>query len=468
VTAAPATGAEHVGQGERRRAVVLVNNSLKAYSRANRFARSLAAAGWETTLVGVAEDGLPAEERLPPGDWPVDASASAEPWTLASHPAATGDLTPGARPPSTARDVHLVRLAPSGPLAGFLHHSTVRRALVHRLPGLGAVARTVGWPLAARAWGHSLRSLPPADLYHACGFGAAVAGADLARRARRAGRAGRLVYDYIDIFQASDVWYRYPRWRRAVYPVVEASAVRATSAMTSVSDEYAGDAKRRFRRPRSPYVVYNCPPRTEIPPADTDLLREATGIPPERAVVLFIGRFGPDRGLFEAGDAVLELRDAAFVAMGFGRLKDALRERDGDPRRAGRHFTLPPVAPEEVTRWSASADITVFLAPGENLNQRWMTPNKLWESLAGGAPVLVGEASEAARAIVEPDDVGIAVPAGDVGATVAALRRLLEAPAAERAARRERARALMAGRYAWFPRRGRAARAGALIAGCGS
>jgi len=432
--ATPGTSPSH--DEEAPRAVVLVNDSLRAYSRANRFARSLAAAGWTTTLVGVAEEGLPAEERLPPADWPIAEQADAS-------PAPDGLLT--AAPP---RDVRLVRLGPSGPLAGFLHGG--RRGPLHRMPGLGGTLRTLGWPLAARAWGHTLRQLQPADLYHACGIGAAVVAPDLARRARRRGRAGQVVYDYIDVVQGSDLWFRYPRWRRATFPRVEGAAVRAADAMTSVNDECAADAKERWKLTRMPLVIYNAPPRAEIPPDGApDLLRTATGIPSERAVVLFIGKFGVDRPVLEAGDAVLRLRDAAFVALGYGPREAELRARDSDPRRAGRHFTLPPVPPEAVTRWSATADATLVLAPGDNLNNRYMTPNKLWESLAAGVPVVVGEHQVAAQRIVEPDGLGVRARAGDVDSLTAGLRTLLDVSEADRRARSERARRLVVERYAW-------------------
>ena len=166
--------------------------------------------------------------------------------------------------------------------------------------------------------------------------------------------------------------------------------------------------------------------------------------------MLFIGRFTADRPVLDAGDAVLGLRDAAFVALGWGAREAELLARDREPQRAGRHFTLPPVPPEAVTRWSASAGATLVMAPADVLNTRSMTPNKFWESLAAGVPVVVGERQVAAQRIVEPDDLGVrARPATDVASLTDALRRLLDAPEAERAARSERARRLVAERYAW-------------------
>ena len=152
-----------------------------------------------------------------PGRWPPPAGTrrwSARP-TTASPPRNGCRLPTGPSPRTTRRPRpsrrpgrsatwRLLRLAPSGQLAGFLHGAK-RRGPMHRIPLIGGLARALGWPLAARAWGHTLRDLPPADLYHASGIGAGVVARDLARRAKRRGRAGRVVYDYIDIVQDSEL-----------------------------------------------------------------------------------------------------------------------------------------------------------------------------------------------------------------------------------------------------------------------
>ncbi|HET7678351.1 MAG TPA: glycosyltransferase [Candidatus Limnocylindrales bacterium] len=398
-----------------RRAVVLSHKTLRAYARTDRVARSLAGAGWQVSVVGLAGEGLPEVE----------------------HDAGTPGVT-------------LRRVAPAGPLAAFLHE---RRGPLERaarrggLPTPGALAQVAAWPLAARAWSHGLRSLPPADLYHACGLGAAWAARDLARRARREGAAGRVVYDMIDIFLEASRYPSLPAWRRALYRRREARLVRDVDGLTTVNDALADDALGRWGLSRPPLVLYNCPARDELPTGETTLLREAAGLPREVSIVLFLGRFVPGRGLLEAGDAVLRLPTAAFVALGYGPLEEELRRRDA--ARPGRHVTLPPVPPADVPRWAAGADATIFVSPGSTLNLRLSTPNKLWESLAGGTPIVYGRELEGIRRVVEPDGLGIAATHDDPVAIAAALAALLDTPPAERRARRERARRLVAERYAW-------------------
>jgi glycosyltransferase involved in cell wall biosynthesis len=407
-----------------RRAVVLVHNTLVAYSRAVRFARTLAEAGWDVTLAGLEGDGQAAREHIAvrPSD------------------------------PADARRISVVRVAPSGPLAPFLHE---RRGRVDRLlrkmriPTPSALMQVAAWPLAARAWGHGLRALPPADLYHACGIGAAFAARDLAARARRRGRAGRLLYDMIDIFLEANRYPSLPRWRRSLFRRREAALVRDAAATVTVNDALAADATSRWTLSQPPLVVPNAPSRAEIPATDLDLIRAATGIPAGCRIVVFLGRFVPDRGLLQAGDAVLLVPDTAFVALGYGRLQPELRARDAEPERRGRHYTLPPVPPDEVPRWAASADASIFVSPGSTLNIRLSTPNKLWESLAGGAPVVYGRELEGMRDVLEPLGLGVPARHDDVPDIAAAIRTLLDVPEPERRERRERARRLVRDQFAW-------------------
>ena len=67
---------------------------------------------------------------------------------------------------------------------------------------------------------------------------------------------------------------------------------------------------------------------------------------------------------------------------------------------------LPAVHPDDVRRWAASADVSIIAVPANSLNQRLSTPNKFWESLAAGTPVVIGRDLEVMRAIVEADRLG--------------------------------------------------------------
>jgi glycosyltransferase involved in cell wall biosynthesis len=421
-----------------RRAVVMVHNPVAPYSRALRIARSLSADGWEVVLAGLAREDLPGEER--------------------------------------DGDVRIVRVAPQGPLARWVEARGGRQArlvgrldgfarsvgtVVGRLPGLGILrsARTptprrvlgvLRWPLPARAWAVGLKeTLPPADLYHACGVAALVAAMDLASDARTRGRAGRVVYDVIDLFLEGNRYARMPAAVKRIYDRRERALVSRCDAIVTVNEALAGDLQGRWNLPELPVVVRNCPPYVPPPAMPPTMLRNAAGLPATTRIVTFLGILGPDRGLQEVGEAVLRVPDAAFVTLGFGPWFARLRALDDDPRYRGRHATLPPVHPDDVPAWAAGADAVVIAVPGDSLNQRLSTPNKFWEGLTAGVPLVVGRDLPVMREIVEEHDLGAVADPRSVDDLARAIRSVLDATPAVRAARRGRALALARERFNW-------------------
>lgn len=391
------------------RAVLLVANPAAPYSRGLRVARSLAAAGFEVEIAAMAGDGLPAEER-------------------------DGAVT-------------IRRYAPRGPFARFAEAGAAGRL---RPRALDMAVRALLWPVHARGWWGALRAeLPPADLYHAFGILAIPAALDLAARARRAGRRGAVLYDVIDVILESNNYATVPAPIRAIYGWRERRWARTADAVVTVNKPIADHLARTWPLDARPVVLLNCQPRRTLPEHRPDLIRQATGIPPDRRVVLFLGRLGRERGLEEAAEAIRRLNDAALVLLGFGPWADRLRERDRDPGFDGRHFTLPAVHPDEVVAWSASADATLVAVPANSLNQRLSTPNKFWESLAAGTPVVVGRDLVVMREIVERERLGTVADPADPEDLARALREILELPEAERSAMRERCLAACRERYNW-------------------
>ena len=382
------------------RAVVLVPSPANPYSRALRIARSLAGAGYDVEIAAVDEPGVPREER------------------------------DGA--------IVIRRYVPEPE-----SHLT-------RVPGIRQARQVSLWPEADRGWYRTLRrQLRPADLYHACGYRTVGVALDLATAARAQGRAGRVVYDVIDVQLDTQVYNHLPGLVRTIHGMRERRWIRAVDAVVTVNQPIADHLVRTWSLAEPPTVLLNCQPRWTPPPVQPTHLRDATGIPPERTVVLFLGKLAEQKGLDEVAEAVLRLPDAAFVLMGFGTLAERSRERDRDPRFAGRHFTIPPVHPDGVPEWTASADVSIVAVPANSLNQRLATPNKFWESLTAGTPVVVGRDLEVMVEILAADDLGASADQADPADLARALGSIVDRPAVERLAMRARCLRVTSERYNW-------------------
>jgi glycosyltransferase involved in cell wall biosynthesis len=242
-----------------------------------------------------------------------------------------------------------------------------------------------------------------------------------------------------------------PRLVRELVGRRERRWARDADGFLAVSDPVADLVARRWSIPR-PALLLNCPPawRPEDPmPQQSDLLRRALGLSSERPIVLYQGGLSVDRGieeLVEASDRP-EMRelDIATVFLGYGRLAPALEA--AARRQAGRIFLHPAVPPDELLAWTAGADLAYVGQPSRSPNWRMNLPNKLFESLMAGVPVIVSEGNEQCR-LVTAEKVGTCTEI-EPASIARAIAALLQRSSADREALRRRCRSVALERYTW-------------------
>ena len=164
-------------------------------------------------------------------------------------------------------------------------------------------------------------------------------------------------------------------------------------------------------------------PAPGVPPVDRAVARRRLGVG-QQVLLAFAGRFGPQKALGVALDAVAATEDVTLALAGEGDGTAELQRRAaplGDRVRF-----LGPLSRADVLELFAAADASVLSSEWENL------PHAVLESLAVGTPVLataVGGVPE----IVEDGVNGLLVPAGDSAAFAAAVARFAgDAPLRER------------------------------------
>jgi glycosyltransferase involved in cell wall biosynthesis len=288
---------------------------------------------------------------------------------------------------------------------------------------------------------------PETDVFHAQSLIVLPVVRDAARRLDR-----RFVYDVADYHTEAARLARMPWLVREVVRRRERDWARDATGFLAVSDPVADLVVRRWGVPR-PTVLWNCPPawRPDAPgPVDSDRIRAATGIEAGRPIVLYQGGFSVDRGVEELVAAATHPRlmelGAAVVFMGYGRLETTIA--DAAAAHPGRIYLLPAVRPDDLLSWTASADISFVGQPARTLNQRLNLPNKLFESIMAGVPVIVSEGNEQCR-LTSQERLGRCVDIDDPAAIARACADLLAAPLAERRALRSHCRSVALERYTW-------------------
>jgi glycogen(starch) synthase len=179
-----------------------------------------------------------------------------------------------------------------------------------------------------------------------------------------------------------------------------------------------------------------------------DLIRRELGLGPDTPVVLYQGMLNSLGPVAIAAEATMLVEGAVFVVIGHGTEFERIGARDRDSRFEGRHFTLASRHPDELIPWTASADVALMRFR-DSFNDRMSTPNKLWEALAAGVPVVATREQTLIAEIIEQHRVGAVAATPDRAGIAAAIRSIVELPADERTAWRERIATQARDRWSW-------------------
>lgn len=313
---------------------------------------------------------------------------------------------------------------------------------LRRLLEMVANARRVGpWTRAVVA------AAPETDVFHSQSL---IVLPVVRAAARRLG--SRFVYDVADYHTEAARLARMPWVIRELVRRRERRWARDASGFLAVSEPVAKLVERRWGVER-PSVLLNCPPawRPDEPtPPASDRIRAAAGIAAGRPLVLYQGGFSVDRGVEElvaaADEPALRDLDVAVVFMGYGRLQGFVDAAAAV--RPDRIHVLPAVPPDELLDWTAGADVSFVGQPPRTLNQRMNLPNKLFESLMAGVPVVVSEGNEQCR-LVSIEGVGRCVDVDSPDAIAQTLAAMLRVPGRERARLRQHCRTVALTKYTW-------------------
>lgn len=248
-----------------------------------------------------------------------------------------------------------------------------------------------------------------------------------ARQRRHAG--AKLVYDARECYPHVASTVGRP-WVSSVWTRVERRGLKHVDAAFTVSDSIADWMVDTYGIPR-PQLLHNVPAYQAV--RSTNYLRECLGLSSETAVVLHQGQMRKHRGGGWLVAAMAHVPEAHLVFLGRGAEQPALAARAEALAIGHRVHFVSPVAPDALLPVTASADIGVTLLEDVCLNHRYALPNKLFEYLMAGLPVIASDLPECRR-VVTPAPVGRVVDPANTAALAATLREML----ADRVAWRQR------------------------------
>ena len=243
----------------------------------------------------------------------------------------------------------------------------------------------------------------PGNIVHACdldtGFTAALV--SLIRRFP-------LVYDMFDMYaEANSELLPAPALRLAV--ALESWVVRV-ARVTIIVDE-ARRAQIKGMRPKQLAVIYNAPEDQGA----------ATPTQNSKLEVFYAGVLAKNRGFAYLVKAIAGLPKVHLSVAGFGQDEEFVRQEVESHQAT----FLGRIPYEEVLEHSRQADVLFALYDPIVKNHRYSSPNKLFEAMMLGKPIIVSDGTGMSDIVTKVGN-GLVVPYGDADALTAAVGRLTD------------------------------------------
>lgn len=383
---------------------MLVKNSFEYDARVTKEAESLARAGHDVTVVAIHLPGVTAAREVRPSGVRV-----------VRVPRAYGPLA------------RLVRASTITPGAGSDRAATVttaavsaRRRLVAETARLLArpvafIARAVNAVVLNRRFVTAALATDP-DVVHAHDLNTLHAGT-LAKRVTGA----RLVYDAHELAaHRNDMG----PVRRAWASTHERRGLRDVDVMITTTNAWADYLVGRYRIPR-PTVVRNVPELREIRHGFD--LRVELGIPADQRVLLYQGSIQRNRGIEQIIDALDLLPGFVLVVIGYGAERPVLERAVAARQLSERVRFFGPIPNDQLLHYTASVDVGMCCIRNSSLSYYWSLPNKLFEYVMAGVPVVASDFPEMG-AFVRAEGVGAVCNPDSASEIAAAVRRILKDP----------------------------------------
>jgi glycosyltransferase involved in cell wall biosynthesis len=205
-----------------------------------------------------------------------------------------------------------------------------------------------------------------------------------------------------------EAWVPHSGLKRWVYRSAEKLLLRRADAVITVCQSIAGEMRAELNPKGEAITVVRNIPQLFVPYAKSYDIRKEAHVPDDVFLVLWQGGVGPSRMIEPVIEAMAYAPKAVLVIRGpgidrFAEEYRALADRLGC---AARVVCLPPVPSADVVAAARGADAGVWTLPDLCKNFRYALPNKVFEYMASGLPLLCANYPEV-RELIDTHHVGL-------------------------------------------------------------
>lgn len=209
----------------------------------------------------------------------------------------------------------------------------------------------------------------------------------------------KIVYDAHE-YEINDVANQSQRSIKIKY-YIEKFFIKYADKVITVSDSIANEYVKLYGIEK-PALVLNTPSYKEI--EKKNIFRETLGIKENQTIFLYQGGLSKGRGieiLLEAFKTI-DNENSVIIFMGYGTLENLIQKISKEYKNIYFHKA---VSPDVLLDYTSSADFGISTIEDSCLSYRYCLPNKMFEYLMAGIPVIVSNLYEMKR-LVEFNKIG--------------------------------------------------------------
>lgn len=194
-----------------------------------------------------------------------------------------------------------------------------------------------------------------------------------------------LVYDPHHVYEDSN---GKKRWERTASQRAETVWMDEVDHMIAINELIEAEFQHRYPN-LSITVLRNIPQTLDQLPREKNYFHRRYDLKAEDQVILYQGGFTQNRGLEELIRALVHLPERhKLVLLGFGEWKERLEQLVKEKGLTDRVFFHPPLLPCKLLQVTSHADLGAVLYQSTCPKNRLVTPNKLFEYIQAGIPVI--------------------------------------------------------------------------------
>ena len=216
-----------------------------------------------------------------------------------------------------------------------------------------------------------------------------------------------LIYDSHEIFCEVPELKETPLKKKIWASIEKAIVPKLTYCITvnqSIANWFTEKYKTLFK------VVRNIPDKITVNKIKT---RTELNLPTDKKIILLQGAgINIQRGAEEAVDAMHYVDNAILLIIGGGDVIEQLAVISQQSTLKDKVMMLPKMKPEELYQYTCNADIGLSLDKATNINYQYSLPNKLFDYVYAGIPVLASPLKEI-KSFIDKYKVGVCIEQHD-------------------------------------------------------